>query len=330
MQDELFMRRCLDLAKRGAGFVAPNPMVGSVIVLDNKIIGEGFHKEYGQAHAEVNAVHSVQDKSTLKASTIYINLEPCAHFGKTPPCADLIVEHQIKRVVIGCIDSYSEVAGKGIEKLEKAGIEVTVGVLEKESLNLNRRFFTFHNKKRPYIILKWAQSADGFLDKVRAPGENGINWITQPATKQLVHKWRHEEAAILVGKNTVVNDNPNLTCRDYPGKNPTRLVIDAKNELNLDNFNIGSTEAPTIKLTGNQLEIGDILKVLHEANLQSVIIEGGAFTINKFLDAGIWDEARVLHGTPFFKSGLNAPKIENIPAEITVLGKDKLYTYIND
>jgi diaminohydroxyphosphoribosylaminopyrimidine deaminase/5-amino-6-(5-phosphoribosylamino)uracil reductase len=233
--DEKYMLRCLELAKDGFGNVAPNPMVGCVIVCEGKIIGEGYHQEYGKAHAEVNAIHSVRDKSLLQKSTLYVNLEPCAHFGKTPPCANLIVEHNIPRVVIGCVDSYSEVSGKGIEKLRNAGIEVTVGILENESLELNKRFFTFHNKKRPYVILKWAETQDGFIDVDRPLDKSrdttADNWITSPLSKQLVHKWRSEEAAIMVGTTTVLNDNPQLNVREWKGKNPTRIVIDLQDRL---------------------------------------------------------------------------------------------------
>jgi diaminohydroxyphosphoribosylaminopyrimidine deaminase/5-amino-6-(5-phosphoribosylamino)uracil reductase len=327
MSDVIYMQRCLELAKKGAGHVAPNPMVGSVIVHDQKIIGEAYHIKYGEAHAEVNAIKSVTDKSLLNKSTIYINLEPCAHFGKTPPCADLIIKHKIKKVVIGCIDSFSEVAGKGIERIKKAGIEVVVGVLEQESLELNKRFFTFHTKKRPYIILKWAQTKDGFIDKYRKEGDLGINWITQKETKQLVHKWRHEEAAILVGKNTVINDNPTLTCRDYPGRNPIRIIIDPKKEIDLSKFKVSSEDAKTVVLSGDSLSALNIMDELYQLNIQSVIIEGGAFTINTFLEAQLWDEARVIEGAYLFGNGLVAPKIKASEPKISVLGKDKLYTY---
>jgi diaminohydroxyphosphoribosylaminopyrimidine deaminase/5-amino-6-(5-phosphoribosylamino)uracil reductase len=327
MSDVIYMQRCLELAKKGAGHVAPNPKVGSVIVHDQKIIGEAYHIKYGEAHAEVNAIKSVTDKSLLNKSTIYINLEPCAHFGKTPPCADLIIKHKIKKVVIGCIDSFSEVAGKGIERIKKAGIEVVVGVLEQESLELNKRFFTFHTKKRPYIILKWAQTKDGFIDKYREEGDLGINWITQKETKQLVHKWRHEEAAILVGKNTVINDNPTLTCRDYPGSNPIRIIIDPKKEIDLSKFKVSSEDAKTVVLSGDSLSALNIMDELYQLNIQSVIIEGGAFTINTFLEAQLWDEARVIEGASLFGNGLVAPKIKASEPKISVLGKDKLYTY---
>lgn len=337
-QHEIFMERCLFLAKLGAGNVAPNPMVGSVVVHDGKIIGEGYHEKYGEAHAEVNAIQSVKDKSLLKNSTIYVNLEPCAHFGKTPPCANLIIESEIPNVVIGCIDSYAEVAGKGIDKMEKAGIQVTVGVLEKESLELNRRFFTFHSKKRPYIILKWAQTMDGFMDIDRSDKQKGIFWITQPETQVLVHKWRHEEAAILVGKNTVSTDNPSLTCRAFEGNSPIRIVLDPKMRLDYGAFHVGDRSVKTYIFTEKKIvssgllefiEITDftvagILSKLYALNIQSVIVEGGKTTLTSFIDAELWDEARILTGTVFIGNGLEAPKINGILKSQDRLGKDHL------
>lgn len=339
-EHQKFMERCLFLAQLGAGNVAPNPLVGSVVVCDGKIIGEGYHEQYGQAHAEVNAIRSVKDKSLLKKSTIYVNLEPCAHFGKTPPCADLIVTSEIPRVVIGCIDSYSEVAGKGIERMRHAGIEVIVGVAEAESLDLNRRFFTFHTKKRPYVILKWAQSLDGFIDIDRSNGKKGIVWITQPETQVLVHKWRHEEAAILVGKNTIATDNPSLTCRAFDGNSPVRIVIDQKMRLDYGGFKVGDRSVKTYILTekdivsSGQLEfirvvdfsISGILNVLYKLNIQSVIIEGGKTTLNHFIASGYWDEARILTGINTLKDGIKAPSIEGEIISSLQVGKDHLKT----
>lgn len=339
-EHQKFMERCLFLAQLGAGNVAPNPLVGSVVVCDGKIIGEGYHEQYGQAHAEVNAIRSVKDKSLLKKSTIYVNLEPCAHFGKTPPCADLIVTSEIPRVVIGCIDSYSEVAGKGIERMCHAGIEVIVGVAEAESLDLNRRFFTFHTKKRPYVILKWAQSLDGFIDIDRSNGKKGIVWITQPETQVLVHKWRHEEAAILVGKNTIATDNPSLTCRAFDGNSPVRIVIDQKMRLDYGGFKVGDRSVKTYILTekeivsSGQLEfirvvdfsISGILNVLYKLNIQSVIIEGGKTTLNHFIASGYWDEARILTGINTLKDGIKAPSIEGEIISSLQVGKDHLKT----
>lgn len=347
--DEKYLLRCLELAKNGLGNVAPNPMVGCVIVHDNNIIGEGYHQEYGKAHAEVNAIHSVKNKFLLQKSTLYVNLEPCAHFGKTPPCANLIVEHNIQRVVIGCVDSFSEVAGKGIEKLKNAGIEVVVGVLEKESLELNKRFFTFHNKKRPFVILKWAETKDGFIDVVRHCEElretkqsnlpkqqtdcfsslhsvrNDVdNWITSPLSKKLVHKWRSEEAAIMVGTNTALNDNPQLNVREWKGKNPPRIVIDLHDRLP-QSLHIFDKSVPTlvfsltketeeknlvfVKVKNEKNLIEEVLSELYKRNIQSVIVEGGATLLQSFIDQNLWDEARVFIGNKTFVNGLKAPSL---------------------
>ena len=236
------MKKCLELAQKGMGYVSPNPMVGCVVVFNDQIIGEGYHQEYGTSHAEVNAIENVKDKSLLKKSTLYVNLEPCAHFGKTPPCTNLIIESEIPKVVIGCIDSYSEVSGKGIEKMQNTGIEVIVGVLEKESRELNIRFFTFHEKKRPCVILKWAESKDGFI----APkNQNKPFWMTSSESKKLVHKWRAEEEAILVGRITAKKDNPSLTVREVAGSNPLRIIIDTNLKLSSD-LNLFNSEAKTI------------------------------------------------------------------------------------
>lgn len=332
------MERCLYLAKLGAGNVAPNPMVGSVVVLNDKIIGEGYHQQYGEAHAEVNAIKAVKDNKLLDKATIYVNLEPCAHFGKTPPCADLIIESKIPNVVIGCIDSFSEVAGKGIEKMRKAGINVTVGILEKESLEINRRFFTFHTKKRPYIILKWAQSPDGFMDIERSSGEKGIYWITQKATKNLVHKWRSEEAGILVGRNTIANDNPHLTCREYSGKSPIRIVLDPKMRLDYGAFNVGDRSVKTYIFTekniisSGQLEfvqltdfnLKTVLNKLYELQIQSVIIEGGKTTLTHFIAEELWDEARILTGCNPLNHGITAPTVKGELKLQVQFGKDQL------
>lgn len=335
---EQYMRRCFQLALKGKGFVAPNPLVGSVIVFDDKIIGEGYHQKYGEAHAEVNAVKSVADKTLLAKSTLYVNLEPCAHHGKTPPCADLIVANKIPHVMIGCVDSFSEVAGKGIEKLRAAGIEVTVGILEKESRELNTRFFTFHEKKRPYVILKWAQSADGFIDIKRDQNQKGIVWISEPGTKSLVHHWRHEESAILVGWKTIATDNPHLTCREVKGNNPVRIVIDENLRLDYNAFHVGDRKAKTIIFTSKNV-IGDsglqfispenfsiesILKKLWELNLQSVIIEGGKTTLENFTGSNLWDEARIITGQTTLEDGVLAPKISAKLESTFTFGNDHI------
>lgn len=342
MNDEFYIKRCIDLALKGKGNVAPNPMVGAIIVHNGLIIGEGYHQQYGEAHAEVNAVNAVADKSLLNESTIYVSLEPCAHFGKTPPCANLIVKHNFKRVVIGCVDTFSKVAGKGIEILKNAGIEVTIGVLEKECRALNKRFFTFHEKKRPYVILKWAQSKDGFLDKERNNNETGINWITQPETKKLVHQWRAEESAILVGKNTALTDNPSLTVREAKGKNPIRILLDSQLEVS-STAQILNTEAPTLIFNLHKSEMKGslewikipemtpkfILEQLHTRNIQSVIIEGGKHVLASFIDTNFWDEARILTGVSLFESGISAPKLEVQKASTQQIGLDLLDIYLN-
>ena len=341
MKYEAYMQRCIELAQNGAGNVSPNPMVGAVVVHDDKVIGEGYHQLYGEAHAEVNAINAVKDKSLLAKATIYVSLEPCVHFGKTPPCSDLIIESKIPNAVIGCRDSYTEVDGKGIEKLRKAGVNVIFGVLEKACLALNKRFFTFHEKKRPYIILKWAQSQDGFMDKKRTDTCPTINWITHPNTKQLTHKWRSEEDAILIGKNTAINDNPELTTRAVDGKNPTRIVIDRKLELSKD-LKIFNSASKTIIL--NELKNEENDSILHkkvffesffddlwsictENDIISLIVEGGAFTLNQFIEKDLWDEARVLTGDPFFEEGVKAPQLNIKSAEKFTFGKDKITYY---
>lgn len=336
------MQRCLDLAQLGSGYVAPNPMVGAVIVLNNEIIGEGFHQKYGEAHAEVNAINSVNDKSLLSEATIYVSLEPCAHHGKTPPCADLLVAHKFKRVVIGCVDSNELVSGKGIEKLQEAGIEVTVGVLEKECKALNKRFFTYLNKQRPYIVLKWAQTLDGYIDRQREEEitERKINWISAPETQSLVHHWRSQEPAILVGWKTVEHDNPSLTVREVSGKNPLRVIIDSQLNMPQDStvYNdgdrtviinkiktetIGNVEL--IKL--NQINTKNILDVLYNLQISSVFVEGGSSTIQHFLVDGYWDEARVIVGKQTFGDGIKGPRISGTPNKTYTFAGDTVHHY---
>ncbi|MDG2431777.1 bifunctional diaminohydroxyphosphoribosylaminopyrimidine deaminase/5-amino-6-(5-phosphoribosylamino)uracil reductase RibD [Flavobacterium sp.] len=321
---EKYISRCVQLAKNGLGTTYPNPMVGSVIVCDGKIIGEGWHRKAGEPHAEVNAVNSVKDKSLLKRATIYVSLEPCSHFGKTPPCSDLIIQSGIPNVVIGTVDPNIQVAGKGIKKLIAAGIHITVGVLEQECYQLNKRFFTFHNKKRPFVILKWAQSLDGFIAPA-AKAEKKPVWITNPYSRQLVHKWRSEEQAILVGTQTAVDDNPRLDVRDWTGSNPIRIVIDANNRIpreshlfdNLvktivigENFDAISTENcifERIDFEGNIAE--QILEIIYNHQIQSVIIEGGLRTLQTFIESGLWDEARIFKSNTLLHNGVVAPKL---------------------
>jgi diaminohydroxyphosphoribosylaminopyrimidine deaminase/5-amino-6-(5-phosphoribosylamino)uracil reductase len=334
------MRRCIELARLGQGLVAPNPMVGAVIVCDDKIIGEGFHQRYGEAHAEVNAINAVQDKSLLKNSTIYVSLEPCSHFGKTPPCSDLIVEMGIPRVIIGCKDIHTKVSGKGIEKLNKAGIDVQIGILEKECRELNKRFFTFHERQRPYVILKWAQTKDGYLDKIRDSEEQGVNWISAPETKALVHKWRSEEQSILVGRKTVQNDNPSLTVREFSGVNPIRIIIDSQLQLS-EELNIFSDDAPTIIFNRSRNEVKGmiewikisetntelILEELYKRNILSVFVEGGSRTLQYFIFGNVWDEARVIVGNTLFSEGTKAPTINKVPAYSYPFSTDTVYHY---
>lgn len=343
MSHEIYMKRCLQLAELGLGSVAPNPMVGCVIVNDQKIIGEGYHHKHGEAHAEVNAINSVQDKNLLKTSTLYVNLEPCAHHGKTPPCADLIVASDIPNVVICNTDPFPAVNGKGIARLEAAGIQVTKGILEQEGRQLNRRFFTFHELKRPYIILKWAQTMDAFIDRTREPEEMAPALkITNEESDRLVHKWRTEEAAIMIGKNTALLDDPKLTARLWPGKNPLRIVIDPR--LNLSPaLNIFSDGQPTWVFNalrkGEQgalryLKIDDpdefhieIAKQLYEQGIQSVIIEGGAGTIQRFYDADLWDEARIFTGPLRIAQGVPSPAFTGRLVSHQHLGSDTLQVY---
>jgi diaminohydroxyphosphoribosylaminopyrimidine deaminase / 5-amino-6-(5-phosphoribosylamino)uracil reductase len=319
------MKRCLDLATQGIGHVAPNPMVGAVLVHEDRIIGEGFHQQYGQAHAEVNCIHSVkkEDQSLISKSTIFVSLEPCAHFGKTPPCADLIIEKKIPKVVIGCRDPFEEVDGKGIEKLKAAGIEVVCGVLEKECTEMNKRFFTFHNKKRPYIILKWAESNNAKIAHIG--GERIL--ISNEFSNRLVHKWRAEEAAILVGTNTALKDNPELTTRLWKGPNPIRILIDL--ELIIpSSFSIFNKEARTIifnnkkneeednllfyKLDTKENSIQAIINALYILNLQSVLVEGGSKTLQSFIDSGLWDEARIIQNNGLMiENGPDAPELKH-------------------
>ena len=342
LKDEFYMKRCLELAALGLGKTYPNPMVGSVIVYKGKIIGEGWHKKAGDAHAEVNAVNSVTDKSLLKESTIYINLEPCAHYGKTPPCAELIIKHQIPNVVVGCVDSFSEVSGKGIEMMQNNGAKVVVGVLEDECKESHKRFFTFHEKKRPYIILKWAETQDGFI----APSEQEIGkpfWITSPESKKLVHKWRTEEASILIGTNTAEKDNPALTARLWEGKQPIRIVIDRnlrlKNSLQvLDNSTTTLVFTEKTKENSgflNYIKIDfsklhqNLMHELYKRNIQSVIVEGGRKTLESFLDTNLWDEARIFTGNKNLLNGIKAPKFKIKPKSEDKVSTDVLRWFNN-
>jgi len=353
------MLRCILLAKNGLGTTYPNPLVGCVIVHNNKIIGEGWHQQAGMPHAEVNAIKSVKDETLLKEATIHVSLEPCSHFGKTPPCANLIIEKGIKNVVIGSLDPNPKVAGKGIQLLKDAGCNVIEGVLEKECNTLNKRFFTFHLKKRPYIILKWAETSDGFIAPIKDKNnrlphleKNEIRkdaapiWITNKISRQLVHKWRAEEQAILVGTKTVIEDNPNLTTRDWEGNSPIRIVIDRTLRIP-NNTSVLDGKISTIIITEKEAInkenlffetinfskniTSQICDILYRYKIQSVIIEGGSKTIQTFIDANLWDEARVFFtGNVIFKEGTKAPIIKETITSEERIKDDTLKIFGND
>ena len=319
----------MDIAINGLGITAPNPMVGAVIVHNDKIIGEGYTSAYGGNHAEVNAIHSVKNKALLKEATLYVTLEPCSHFGKTPPCSDLIIKHQIPNVVIGCIDDNPEVSGKGIAKLKASGCNVTVGILEAECKSHHKRFFTFHNKKRPYIILKWAETSDGFIAPATKDKKEPV-WITNTFSRQLVHKWRAEEQAILVGTNTVLEDNPSLTVRDWSGKHPIRVVIDKTNALP-KNYSVFDNKSESLIISENEVNFNkplaqEICHFLHSKNITSVIVEGGLKTLQSFIDENLWDEARIFTGTSKFATGIKAPNFTGkLLSEVSII--DDTLTY---
>ena len=336
MNPSLFMQRALDLAERGKGSVCPNPLVGCVLVHEGKIIGEGYHQQYGGPHAEVNAIASVIDSKLLAKATAYVSLEPCSHYGKTPPCANLLVEKGIKSVVVATLDPNPLVAGKGVKLLQEAGISVQVGLLKQEARWQNRRFFCQQEKQRPYLILKWAQTQDGFIARENFDSK----WISCPQSRQLVHQWRAEEQAILVGKNTALHDNPRLTVRDWTGSDPIRVVLDSKLELPAD-LHLFDQQIPTLCYTTlkseklpnlewvklPQLSLEALLADLHARQIQSVLIEGGSQTIHQFLAAGLWDEARVFTAPIEFERGIAAPQLTQTPAESHAIGEDQLDIY---
>ncbi|MFC2116518.1 bifunctional diaminohydroxyphosphoribosylaminopyrimidine deaminase/5-amino-6-(5-phosphoribosylamino)uracil reductase RibD [Bacteroidota bacterium] len=343
--DDIYLARCLDLASKGLGFTAPNPMVGCVIVHDDRIIGEGYHRAFGKAHAEVNALASVKDVGLLHDATLYVNLEPCAHFGKTPPCSDMIIDSGITRVRIGTSDPNPLVGGKGISRLKKKGLDVVSGILQKECLELNKRFFTFHQKKRPFVLLKWARTKDGFIDRERHAGDpEGVNWISGKEARQWVHKWRSEEEAILVGTNTAALDNPGLTVRHWQGRNPLRLVIDREGKLP-DHLKLFNGEANTLIFTNKPKEerpgvtyikvpdghdyITFLLDFLYNQEKQSLLVEGGAALLKSFIEEGLWDEARVFTGDMEFGTGVPSPELNSDPVEKNFPGGDLLEIYRN-
>ncbi|MGM8361374.1 bifunctional diaminohydroxyphosphoribosylaminopyrimidine deaminase/5-amino-6-(5-phosphoribosylamino)uracil reductase RibD [Flavobacterium sp. ARAG 55.4] len=341
---EKYLARCIQLAKNGLGTTYPNPMVGSVIVYEDQIIGEGWHKKAGEPHAEVNAINAVKDKSLLRKATIYVSLEPCSHFGKTPPCCDLIIQNKIPNVVIGTVDPNEKVAGKGIRRLREAGINVTVGILENECNALNKRFFTFHRQKRPYIILKWAESPDGFIAPTERNEQKPV-WITNPYSRQLVHKWRSEEQAILVGTQTAIDDNPKLDVRDWSGNNPVRIVLDKNNRIPKEAY-LMDNQIKTIVFCQTETNINreklifevidfkqnialQIVEILFQHHIQSVIIEGGRQTLQTFIDENLWDEVRIFKGKTSFKNGTKAPHLQTNTNQKQFILKDELIIFTN-
>lgn len=347
MTDDIYMQRCLELANLGMGSVSPNPLVGCVIVSGDKVIGEGYHAKFGEAHAEVNAINSVitnygeASPGLLAAATVYVSLEPCAHFGKTPPCADLLIRHQVKKVVIGNTDPFDGVNGKGIEKLKNAGIEVISGMLAEKCSLLNRRFFTRILKQRPYVILKWATTADGYF----AASDASQRWISGALAKKLVHKWRAEEDAILVGKNTAKIDNPQLNVREWEGKDPIRIIIDRNLELSPE-LHVFNNEVKTVIFNEKKTEVVDhthfiqmedmqyylpqkIAFQLYLMDIQSVIIEGGAQLLGQFIDANLWDEARVFSSNRVWNEGIPSPQVNGRIIDHLQLENDTLTIFHN-
>lgn len=339
--DEIYMQRCLELASLGLGKTYPNPIVGSVIVHEDKIIGEGWHQKAGDPHAEVNAVNSVKDSSLLCSATLYVSLEPCAHTGKTPACVNLILKHRIPRVIIGCEDPFIMVSGRSIKKLRDAGVEVISGILESKCKESHKRFYCFHTKQRPYIILKWAESADGFI----APTDQAKGkplWLTSQDAKILVHKWRTEEASILVGRQTAEMDNPFLTSRKWKGNQPLRLVIDPELKLSKDLHifdDQSETWVFTRKLKENNLTnkfiqipfeypLQEMMGIMHKKNISSILIEGGRETLQNFIKQNLWDEARIFYSLKKLGSGVSAPKIVGTLLSEEYISSDKLTTYI--
>jgi diaminohydroxyphosphoribosylaminopyrimidine deaminase/5-amino-6-(5-phosphoribosylamino)uracil reductase len=343
-KDKIYMRRCFELARKGLGMTKANPLVGAIIVHDDRIIGEGYHHEFGGPHAEVNAIRSVKDPSLLPESTLYCSLEPCSHHGKTPPCSMLIQQKGFKRVVISNSDPFPSVNGKGIKHLEDAGIEMEVGCLEEEGKHLNRRFLHYINYRRPYVILKWAQTADGFIDLEREPGDQeGPRWISDEVSRTLVHKWRSEESAIMVGTSTILSDNPSLTVRRWSGENPVRITFDRNGRLS-DSAQIFDGKTETILFTGVQrnyagriqlvhadpsYEMVDVMEELFDRQIVSVFVEGGAKIHKSFLESGLWDEARVFTGKMLFTQGVKAPEINEEVDETVKIGETLLEIYRN-
>jgi len=327
-RDEFYMQRCLQLAKNASGHTFPNPLVGSVVVWQDRIIGEGWHQKAGEPHAEVRALNAVKDKSLLSEATVYVNLEPCSHYGKTPPCADLLVSSGIKRVVIGALDSNAVVSGRGVEKLQKAGILVTSGVLENECRELNKRFYCFHERKRPWILLKWAQSADGFLSPEQKDEQAPV-YLTGLLSRQLVHRWRSEEHAILVGSQTAIDDNPKLDVRLWHGRNPVKILIDRRKRVSENHaiFKDGQTIVFSEPVDGDFMRF--VMDELYRAGIQSVLVEGGRKTLTEFIQSGFWDQARVFVSDVVLGNGTLAPVFNAVAGRETQVGGDKLLEYQN-
>ena len=332
------MRRCIELASKNVGYTYPNPLVGSVIVCDNKIIGEGSHEKYGESHAEVNAINSVKDKGLLKNSTLYVNLEPCNHYGKTPPCTEAIINNNIKKVVIGSQDPNKLVNGSGIEKLRSSGCNVSVGILDKECDELNKRFFTYHKLKRPFIILKWAESKDGFISPIKSINTlKKVNWISGEDAKKLSHKWRSEEHSILVGVQTIIDDDPILTTRFVEGRSPIRFVLDPNSRIPLDSRILSDTVKTIIlskrenRLIPNYTKaiefdnINLIIESLYKMNIQSIIVEGGTKTINHFLSNNLWDSIRVFKSSKNITDGIKSPDLDFSKFSKSEIGDDILF-----
>ena len=344
--DTVFMRRCLQLASLGRGHVSPNPMVGAVVVCDGKIIGEGYHRACGLPHAEVNAIAAVRDDTLLPKSTLYVSLEPCSHYGKTPPCAELIVNKQIPRVVVGCLDPFPAVSGRGVARLREAGITVVTGVLEEECKALNRTFMTFQTKHRPFITLKWAQSADGYIDRLRKASEPAAR-ISDEISSVWVHRLRAEADAILVGTNTAIADNPSLTARLWYGRSPLRVVLDRQGRIPCS-ARLFADGQPTLVVTGqscgreplpqsvecvvlpfDEAFIPALLDELHTRQIQHLLVEGGARLLQSFIDSGIWDEARVETGEQFLNEGIPAPQMDILPWATEYCGAARIEWYEN-
>lgn len=342
-KDEIYMQRALQLAKCGEGQVSPNPMVGAVIVCDGEIIGEGYHRKYGEAHAEVNAINSVKDKSLLKKSTIYVTLEPCSHYGKTPPCCNLIIESKIPRVVVGVKDPFPEVSGRGIKILQEAGVEVVVGVLEEECRAINRKFITSHTNQRPYLLLKWCQSSDGYIAAIKN-GEQVPVKLSSAVSSLYMHRERSLYDAIMVGTTTAMTDNPSLTVRGWSGRNPLRVLIDreakvslksnvfdhSSNTLVFTHLTTSITDERYCKIDFSKDVIPQILKELYRRKITSLMVEGGAKTIQSFIDSGVWDEVRCEVSPVTLGKGVGAPQFDLSESQQTECGGSKIYTKYNN